>query len=199
MHESVHAYVHASVSTIYIASLAEQPAVASTSSCDRNVGVGHKSEQKFSRSSQVRPETPIAGEGGGIGICQRSHLHSDRTHQMRKLPPQKILKVLDRIVECGTTGKLDQLGFRLPKSLGAWIRGKWIGKRSRFGLSSWMIGRIRPNICDRRSRLRPGTRRHQDRRSLRLWRRTGRLPHLLEPSSKLANPSRGGGSSPAGW
>ena len=42
-------------------SLAEQPAVASTFSCDRNVGVDHGSEQKFSRSSQVRPESPIAG------------------------------------------------------------------------------------------------------------------------------------------
>ena len=152
--------------------LAEQPAVAppfhATATWESATDLNktsldlHKSDRK--------PRLP----GGATGICQQSHLQSDRTHQMRKLPAPK-LKSPRSDRPAGATEQLDQLGFGLPKSLGARIRDSRLGKRSRFGLSSWMIARIGRNISDRRSRLRPGTRRHQHRRSLRLRSRTGRL------------------------
>ena len=55
----------------------------------------HKSDRK--------PRSP----GGRISTCQRSHLQSDRTHQMRKTSRAKTLKVLDRIFERSSTEKPD--------------------------------------------------------------------------------------------
>ena len=57
--------------------------------CDRNVGVGHRSHQNFSRSSPVRPDTPMGGAHRHMPTTAPSVRQCDRTHQMRKLPSPK--------------------------------------------------------------------------------------------------------------
>ena len=74
---------------------------------------------------------------------------SVRSDTDEKKFPRQNLKVLDRIVERGATEQLDQLGFCLPENFGARIHDSRHGKRSRLGLSSWLIGGIGPRVSDR--------------------------------------------------
>ena len=131
----IHTHIYIFLRSTPLDSLAEQPAVAPTFLRPQR---GSRAQIASKLLSIFTSPTGHPDGGGRIDICRRPHLQSDSAigHIRRESFPRQNLKVFDRIVERGTTEKLDQLGFCLPKGLGARIRRS---ARETEPLWAWLV------------------------------------------------------------